>query len=387
MSAASLLLCQSQDAAPPGCGIIPAPKYPEGVHGGGIVLGLRQPVLGIIATVIVIAVSLGLISFFEFPTFAGWVSYGLMCLIPMQIVVGVTWGTNQPKFAAKQDQPLKGALLLLTTAVVGAIVVPAYLAVPGGNVVPPSPMLMHATITSVVVTFWAAIIFGGWPFKAIIKNEVGAGLAMLAACYVLNYLFFKVFFDYGFMQGAPVYVASLDPHGMFGALNALVFEVTFLIGLFMMAGFDLWPFTKFSGVMRQPVLGIVWTAVALAIGGLAFGVAVGIMKMDVMVFLVTVPVPYIFGSIVVLNMLQNSLFQKLAQPVKGIANVIAVVVIGSALAQMYRALSPAVSGTLHAGPPTYDLEIWTASALLAVTFPFLIFFAEFFKFWPLTKTD
>src|SRR5437667_12198589 len=90
---------------------------------------MKQPVLGIIATIIVMAVSLAFISFFDFPTFAGWVSYGLMCLIPMQIVVGVTWGTNQPSFAAKQRQPLKGALLLLTTAVVGAIVVPSYLAV------------------------------------------------------------------------------------------------------------------------------------------------------------------------------------------------------------------------------------------------------------------
>src|SRR5262249_39875418 len=104
-------------------------------------------------------------------------------------------------------------------------------------------------------------------------------------------------------------------------------------------------------------------------------------------FLVTAPVPYIFGTIVVLNMFQNSLFQKLTQPFKGIANVIAVIVIGSALAQVYRSLEPTISGTVHAGPPTYDLEIWTASALLAVTFPFLIFYAEFFKFWPLTKMD
>ena len=109
--------------------------------------------------------------------------------------------------------------------------------------------------------------------------------------------------------------------------------------------------------------------------------------MDVMAFLVAVTVPYIFGTIVVLNMLQNSLFRNLTQPVKGIANVIAVVVIGSALAQLYRALAPTITGALKAGPPTYDLEIWTASALLAVTFPFLIFFAEFFKFWPLAKSD
>jgi uncharacterized membrane protein AbrB (regulator of aidB expression) len=107
----------------------------------------------------------------------------------------------------------------------------------------------------------------------------------------------------------------------------------------------------------------------------------------VMVFLVTVPIPYIFGTIIVLNMLQNSLMAKLTQPAKGIANAVLVAIIGTVLAQVYRALSPVVTGTLHSGPPTYDMEIWLASALLAVTFPFLIFFAEFFKFWPLAKSE
>src|SRR5436309_10651270 len=248
-------------------------------------------------------------------------------------------------------------------------------------------MLMHVTITSVVVTFWGAIIFGGWPFKAVIRNEVAAGLVLLAACYLVNYLLFRIYFYEGFIEHAPVYVPSLDRHGMFSALNILVFEVSCLIGLFTMANFDLWPLTTFSGVMRQPLLGMVWTVVALAIGGLAFWFGVGIIKMDVMAFLVTAPVPFIFGSIVVLNMLQNSLFGKVKQPAKGIANVVAVIVIGSALGQMYRAFGPTISGTLRPGPPTYDLEVWTASALLAVTFPLLIFYAEFFSFWPLTQTD
>jgi hypothetical protein len=350
---------------------------------------VKQPLLGILATILVMAVSLGLISLFDFPTFAGWMSYGLMCLIPMQIVIGVTWGTNQPGFAAKQRQPLKGLLLTLTTAVIGVGVVPVYLAAAGGNLKPPTPMLMHAIITSVVVTFWAAIVFGGWPFKTLIKSEVGAGLALVTASYIVNYVFFRIFFDYGFMQGAPIYAAagSLDPHGLFSALNALVFTVSFLIGLFMVAAFDVWPLTKFPALMKQPVLGILWTVIALAIAGLSFAIGVGVLKMDVMSFLVTVPVPYIFGTIVVLNMFQNSVFAKLTQPAKGVANVIAVVVIGSALAQLYRALAPMVTGPLQAGPPTYDLEIWTASALLAVTFPFLIFFSEFFKFWPLAKSD
>ncbi len=349
--------------------------------------GLKQPVLGLVATLAVIIVSLAFISLFDVPTFAGWVSYLLLCLIPAQIMVGVTWGANQPQFAAKQKQPAKGLLLVLTTVIVGAIAAPANLAVAGGNVTPPTPMLMHVAIVSVVCTFFAAIVFGGWPFKAVVKNEVAAGLLMIVAAYVINYVVFRILFNYTFMQGAPVYVASLDPQGMFQALNALVFCVTCLVGLFMMAHFDLWPLTHSPAIMQQPVLGIVWTIIAIAISGLAFWVGVGVIGMDVMAFFVTVPVPFIFGTIVVLNMLQNSLFGKLAQPAKGIANVIAVGVIGSVLARLYQALAPIVSGQLGPGPPTYDLEIWTASALLGVTFPFLIYFSEFLKFWPLGKKE
>lgn len=350
-------------------------------------LGLKQPVLGIAATIVVMAVSLAFIALFSFPTFAGWVAYLAICIIPMQIVIGVTWGTNQPAFAAKHRQPLKGILLAALTLVAGAVVAPSYLALAGGNLTPPGPVPSHAIIVSVIVTFWATIMFGGWPFKALIKNEVAAGLALLVSCYVVNLLLFRLFFDYGFMSGAPVYVASLDPGGMFSALNVLVFYVTFLSAMFLMLSFDLWPLTKFPAIMKQPLLGIVWTALCLALGGLAFWIGTSVMGTDVMVFMLAVPIPFIFGSIVVLNMLQNSLTAGLTQPLKGIANAILVAVVGTALAQLYRALAPVVTGALSSGPPTYDLEIWLASALLAVTFPLLIFFAEFFKFWPLGKSE
>ena len=134
---------------------------------------------------------------------------------------------------------------------------------------------------------------------------------MLVACYLVNYALFRIFFDYGFMQGAPVYVAAQDPHGLFPAWNALVFYLSCLSAMFLMLNFDLWPLTTFPGVMRQPVLGAVWTVVAIVLGGLAFYVGVIAMGMDVVAFMVRVPVPFIFGSIVVLNMLQGSLFAKL----------------------------------------------------------------------------
>ena len=80
-------------------------------------LGLKQPVLGIAAAILVIAVSIGFVSLFDFPTFGSWVAYLMICIIPMQIVIGITWGTNHPKFAAKRPQPLKGILLAGLTLV------------------------------------------------------------------------------------------------------------------------------------------------------------------------------------------------------------------------------------------------------------------------------
>src|ERR1700733_15727345 len=84
--------------------------------------GLKQPVLGIAATVLIIAISLGFISLFDFPRFSGWISTFLLCLIPMEIMMGVTWGMKQPGFAAERSQPVRGILFSLTLLAAGAIV-------------------------------------------------------------------------------------------------------------------------------------------------------------------------------------------------------------------------------------------------------------------------
>jgi hypothetical protein len=103
--------------------------------------------------------------------------------------------------------------------------------------------------------------------------------------------------------------------------------------------------------------------------------------------MVRVPIPFIFGTIIVLNMLQASLFAKSVQPWKGILSATAAAIIGTVLSILYSGLEPALSGELAAGAPGNDFERWLASALLGVTFPFLIFYAEFFEFWPLKKTQ
>jgi hypothetical protein len=349
---------------------------------------VKQPALGLVASLLVMAVSLGFVALFPAATFMGWVSYLTICFIPMQIVIGITWGCRQPGFANALPQPLKGIVFALLAVAVGAVVAVVHFNTVGGAVSPPLPMVVMCLIISVLTTFWLAVMFGGWPFIKMIKNPVAAGFALLVACYLINYLFFQIFFNYAFMKGAPIYNAALDPGGLFNAWNALVFYLTVIGVLFLMINLDLWPLTKSPKLMQQPVLGIVWSMMALVIGGLAYYIGVVAMGMDPVAFMVQVPIPFIFGTIIVLNMFQGKLFAAAGMPLRGFLNVAASAVIGVVLARIYGALSPLLSGKLDAGPQAnYAFEIWLASALLAVTFPFLIFYAEFFKMWPLQRAE
>ena len=252
---------------------------------------MKQPALGLVASALVIAVSLGFVALFPSAKFLGSVTYCLLCIIPMEIVIGITWGCKQPGFAASRSQPLKGIMLAMLTVGVGVIVATAYFLL-FGSVRPLPPMTIMCAIVSVIITFWAAIMWGGWPFTTLIKHPVGAGLTMLVVCYAVNYLLFRLFFSYEFMRGAPVYVESLDPRGLFNANLALVFYITAIGIMFLMLHFDLWPLTKFGSVMKQPVLGLVWTVICLALGGIVFYIGIFALGMDPLQFMVRVPIPF-----------------------------------------------------------------------------------------------
>ncbi len=347
--------------------------------------GLKQPVLGILATALIMAISLGFISLFDFAKFSGWIATFLLCIIPMEIVMGVTWGMKQPRFAAERSQPVRGILFSLVALITGVVVVLAHWTGVGTGVSPPTPIFTQCMIASVVIMFWMAIMMGGWPFAGLIKNPLALGVTMIVVCYVINFVLFRIFFNFDFLKGAPVYVPAQDPHGLFSGWACVVFYVTAITPLFMFLCFDLWPFTKFPGLMKQPTLGIVWSIVALVMGWAAIYIGENVMGMDQVAFMVTVPIPVIFGVIFVLNMLQGSLFASFTQPLKGVLNLATAIVLGNLFAFMYRSLAGAVTGKLEAGPPSYQSEIWLASALLSVTFPFLVAYADFFTMWPLQR--
>jgi len=84
---------------------------------------MRQPLLGVVASAVVIAIALGFIALFDFPSFVGSVSFFMLGLIPMQIVMVVLWGANPP-FASSLRQPIKGIVLTLVAAVAAVVVMP-----------------------------------------------------------------------------------------------------------------------------------------------------------------------------------------------------------------------------------------------------------------------
>ena len=346
---------------------------------------MKQPWLGLVASAITIVVALAFISLFDFPTFAGPVAFYMLCTIPFQVMVVVVWGGSPPSLA-KWSQPLKGLASLVITLVIGAGISRLALLAVGEGVSPPGPIPSHFAVIVVPTTFWLAIMWGGWPFNLFGKNPAVAGFLLLAGSYLITWVIFRVFFDYTFMEGAPVYLASA-PHGLFNAVSSLVFYVTALAVMFLVLCFDLWPLTKAPSVMQQPALGIVWTIICAAGAWVVMQVTVSAMGMDPMVVLTRITAPFIFGSILVLNMFQNTLFAKFAQPVKGVLNAVAAAVLGLALFMVYCLVAPFVTGQLTSGPPAYDFEIWIANALLSVTFPFLIFVAAYFAYWPLRKAE
>lgn len=345
---------------------------------------LRQPLLGVAASVLIIVLSLLFITPFSAGFFGGWLAFVMMCSIPFAIVVGAYWHGEEPAPLARLGQPVRGIAYLLVAAVVAAVVALVLWSVAGGRVSPPLPMVAMATILSVVVAFYLAIVWGGWPFS-LIKNKLASGIVLLVGVYVIAIALFLLLANFDFLKGAPIYRADLDPQGPFDVWGVIVVGVTSLAFMFLTLHFDLWPMTKSAGLMKQPVLGIVWTLVTLVLGVLAYQLGIHGFGMTPPGFLVSVPIPFIFGSVIMLNMLQGSAFSSLSQPVKGVASAAVAAVLGVLLAQLYRLLMPLVTGDLPAGPPTFDAELWLANALLAVTFPFLAFYGDFFQLWPLAR--
>ena len=346
--------------------------------------GLRQPLLGIIATLFLLVISFAVIKL-SGNLFATWVAFLFMCCVPAQMLMALAWHTDLPKFAANLTQPVKGLVFLLMTLVVGAIVAVLSIAIIGKGHTPPTPPLIMYIIFSVVCTFWVMALWRLYPFALAFKNPMVAGIIGLVTAYVVAGILFVSLFNFSFLAGAPVYIAAQDPGGVFMAWDVLTFAVTTVAVIMMCTLFDFWPVTALNKSGSPLLHGLLGSLYVLIIAAAVKYFCTGILGMDQVVYMVTVPISFIFAVFVLNVLLERSLFAGTAQPVKGLLSLGVAIILTIVCKQVYMAAAPMLSGDMPSGPPAYVLDLWIADALLAITFPLIVAFCDYFNFWPFRR--
>lgn len=351
--------------------------------------GIKQPLLGLIGTVITVGLSLLISVAFHPDTFGSWVGFLVMCAVPSQIVIGLVWQNSYPGVLTRLSQPARGIAILIILAIAVGVIAPTTLHLVGGGVTPPTPFLNMYIIMSIVATFWLVAVFQCWPAAALSSHPAAVGLGTLAFAYLSAWVVFRAGFDFQAMAAAPFYVAALDPHGAFPAWHILSYAVTSVAVIMSLVLLDFWPFSalaaKVPALGKQPLFGLIVAAVVLPVAGLIWTTGVRLAGMDAVDYLVRVPVSFVFGTFIVLTLFQTAPFQRLAQPGKGLALIIASAVLAVVTYGFYRFVALAAMGNIPAGPPTYGLDLWIATAMLSITFPVIVAYGDGFGFWPFAR--
>ncbi|WOP19561.1 hypothetical protein [Raineyella sp. LH-20] len=344
---------------------------------------LRQPVLGILVLIVAVVLSLGFIALFSWPTFRDRVSYLLVCGVPTLFVVGAFWRTEHPRWIGRLGQPWRGLAFLVLMLVNAAVIATLLVVLFGGGMTPPVPNVAHIAIMAVPYTFLLAVIWRGWPFRGI-RNPVLGGYLLMVAAYALSALTYGLLANYASFEGGPAYVPALDPHGPFDIWAVMTTVVTGMAAGLLLLHLDFWPLTE-RVTKNPPVVAVASTGLIAAVTLVVELVGVGLVRLPWPTMLTGVTVAFLFGSIVVLNILQGRLPGPTGQPARGAVSALIAAVVGVLLGRLYVLVLPAVSGEIPFGAPGFQGEVWLASALLGVTFPLLAVLSDGFAFWPFRR--
>jgi hypothetical protein len=347
--------------------------------------GLQQPLLGIFSTLSVITIAMVLISLFSESNFSSWVSFLLMCCVPALIVCGLVWGGNYPKALANKSPAGKGLLLTLISTATGALIAAIILLLVADKAVPPGPQHNIFIISFIVAMFWVVAVLQCEPLASVFKHPLALGAAIITLCFLLAYAVFHYVMNFEFLSQAPFYQAHMDGQGPFMAFDVLTTMVSSVAMIMAFIMLDFWPVSLMPGAQSK-VGHILWSV--LWIVGLAIGlrfIFVGILQMDQVVYMAAVPIPFIFGAFIMLNLFEASLFAEMPAPAKGFLYCLVSGLLAAALYPLFQFLGPIVSGEMASGGPSYQLEFWCANAMLAVSFPLIVIYTDFFGHWPLKR--
>lgn len=334
------------------------------------------------ASVLVVALALAIITALPPAMLNSWVSLYLVAMVPAQIVITLFWRMARPAFAQHWNQIQLGLGYTVLTVLAGIVVANASLVLIEQGLGVPTPFVIMYLIFSVPVTVLLVVVLQGWPIVGLLHNKAAQGILLWLTAYLLAALLYYSLFDFSFAAGAPFYRPQVAPHGLFDAWPVLTASLAMLLAVLLLVLFDFWPVQQLAALLGKPAqpwssllcLAVVASmAAVLALAGL-----VGL-QLSILQFMVRVCVSGIFGVFIILVMWKGCPALQLPQPLRGLVLSGMVCVLGAAMHALYLQMASMMPGL--ASPD--DIELWVAAGMLSVTFPCMVFFADYFDSWPL----
>lgn len=339
---------------------------------------LQQPILGILSTIIVIAFSLIISISYEPSIFGSWITLIVMAMVPVQIIMTLFMQNSICTFIDNLMQPINGIIRTLIMIIFGLIVFTIIQLLFEGIGSQPTLFSIMYCINTVITTFWLVVVFAAWPFR-LIPNKILSGIILLVSAMIISYLIFKFMYNFGNFMFAPFYDEILDSKGLFNAWDILSFAVTTLVIILAWVLLDFYPI---ASEPENPILRISTVSIlVLAITYLFWDIGINFTG-DPIIFMVNISISLIFGEFIVLVMMETAPVQSISQPNKGILLILFAIILAFICNFIYTQVITNLYPIITSGAPSYDIEMWKASAMLAITFPSFVLFGQIFNFWP-----
>jgi hypothetical protein len=341
---------------------------------------------------VALAITMGF--FKEVGMFTGLMGNWAICMVPIEVVIGVVWAGRYP--AEKFDNPWRGIALTLLMFIIGSMALLFLAHVIGGGD-PTSPILSICVIWAVIITMFWTIAFGSWPFHKMslpakgFLTLIGAYLVLMAGFRLLNFNEIGVGAAGGYVPFLPG--LGINPDGPISWDAGTCFFFMMIAFMFVQLALGFWPISKFKSLMSQPIMGICVFILCFALAFATYGIMVWGMDLDP-VRSMTYVICFAFGLLGCLFMFQAWPGRMWSQPAGGFVNLIFAAILGIIAFFAVRAFCGMVFGPeLFVADPTTGLLMlgpfgWfaVATVMLGLTFPAWAIYGPAWDFWPLPPT-